>query len=302
MLLQAMRKQGLFQHFHTQTILLPWREIFAFTIPLLTSDLVYAVMNTMDAVILQYFHGPVEVAALRAVQPTARLNQMVLASFGLLFTPAAARLFARNDQEGVNNLYWQNAVWIAVASFPIFVLTFSLARPITLLLYGERYEQSALILALLSLGYYFNAALGQNGLTLKVFGKVRYIVLMNILAVIVNLGANVLLIPAYGALGAAISTSASLIFHNILKQAGLLLDTGVNLFDRRYWRVYLIITCSAAGLLLIQWATSAPVYVSILLAAFASWAVFRLNRRSLGVAQTFPELLRFPLAKQILGQ
>lgn len=301
MLLRLLRDQGLFQHFNLQTINIPWRAILTFTIPLFTSDLVYIVMNTMDAVLLEYFQGTVDVAALRAVQPTAKMNQVVLASFGLLFTPLAARMFARNDREGINNLYWQNAIWIALASFPIFALTFSLARPLTVLLYGARYEQSAIILALLSFGYYFNAALGQNGLTLKVLGKIRYIVVVDILAAVVNLGANLLLIPRYGALGAAIGTFSTLIAFNIFKQAGLLLGTGISLFHRRYLKLYLSIALGALGLLLVQWLTSAPVYVSILLAGLVSLLLLRLNRESLNVEQMFPELLRFPLMGRVLG-
>lgn len=299
MLWYALRKQEIFAHFNLRTVSLPWLEILSFTIPLLTSDLVYVVMNSMDAVMVQYFHDATEVAAIRAVQPTAKLNQMVLASFGILFTPMAARLFARNDREGINTLYWQNAIWIAVASFPIFVLTFSLAQPITLLLFGERYEQSALLLALLSFSYYFNAALGQNGLTLKVFGMVRYIVVINGLAVVANLVANVLLIPRYGALGAAIGTAGTLVLHNILKQAGLAMGTGINLFDWRYFRAYLIIIVSTFGLLFVQWLTAAPAYISIGMAVITSLIVVRTNRHLLNIEQTFPELLRLPLVKVI---
>jgi O-antigen/teichoic acid export membrane protein len=295
-LFRTLRDQNLFQHFNLQTIAVPWREVFAFTVPLLTSDLVYMVMNSMDVVLLEHFQGTVDVAAFRAV-----MNQIVLASFGLLFTPVAARMFARNDREGINNLYWQNAIWIAIISFPIFALTFSLAQPITVLLYGARYQESAIILALLSFGYYFNAALGQNGLTLKVYGKLRYIVTLNILTAVVNLGVNLLLIPKYGALGAAIGTTSTLVLHNILKQAGLRLGTGINLFEWRYFRVYLMITLSALGLLLVQLLTSAPVYVSVALAGLASLLVIRLNRHLLNVEQTFPELLRLPLMRRILG-
>jgi O-antigen/teichoic acid export membrane protein len=300
LLIHMLRKQALFRHFHRATLVVPWREVLAFTVPLLTSDLVYSVMNSMDAILLEHFHTAVDVAALRAVQPTAKLNQVVLASFGILFTPAAARMFARNDRAGVNNLYWQNAVWTAVGSFPIFVLTFSVARSFTLLLYGERYESSATILALLSFAYYFNAALGQNGLTLKVFGHVRYIVVINILAVIANLGINLLLIPRYGALGAAIGTTATLVLHNILKQLGLRRGTGINLFDPAYLRVYLSISACALGVLLVQWWLDAPIYVDILLAGVASLIVVRLNRRALNVAETFPEILRLPLVGWIL--
>lgn len=299
---RVMRDQGLFQHFSWQNLQMPWLPIFSFTIPLLSSDLVYTVMNTMDAVLLERFQGTVDVAAFRAVQPTAVMNQVVMASFNTLFVPLAARMFARNDREGINYLYWQTAVWIAVISFPIFALTFSIARPMTLLLYGTRYEESAIILALLSFGYYFNAALGFNGLTLKVYGKLRYIVTLNIVTAIANLGINLLLIPHYGALGAAVGTTGTLIIHNILKQAGLRLGTGINLFEWHYFRVYLIIILSALGLLAVQTLTSVPVYVSIALAGLASFLVVRLNRHMLNVADTFPELLRIPLMKRILGQ
>ncbi len=300
LLINLTRAQGLFNAFNHKTLVIPWREVLAFTLPLLTSDLVYVVMNSMDAILLERFSGTESVAALRAVQPTAKMNQMVLVSFAILFTPAAARMFARNDREGVNNLYWQNAVWTAVASFPIFVLTFSVAHSLTLLLYGERYESSAVILALLSFAYYFNAALGQNGLTLKVFGKVRYIVVINVLAVFVNLGVNLLLIPRYGALGAAVGTTATLVLHNILKQVGLRFGTGINLFERQYLRVYVIIIVSAVTLLIVQWQIDAPIYINILLAGVASLLVFRFNRRALNIEETFPELLRMPIVGWIL--
>jgi O-antigen/teichoic acid export membrane protein len=225
-----------------------------------------------------------------------------MTSFALLFTPMAARLFARDDREGINNLYWQTAIWIAVFSFPIFALSFSLAEPLTVLLFGARYEQSAIILALLSFGYYFNAALGFNGLTLKVFGKLRYIVTVNIAAALVNVGVNLLLIPRYGALGAAIGTCGTLVAHNFFKQAGLALGTGISLFEWRHLKVYTVIGLSALGLLLIQIAFSPPALVSLVLAGLASALVILINRSSLAVGQTFPELLRFPLMRRLFGE
>lgn len=301
MLFRLLRSEGLLSHFDLGAIQIPWREVFAFTIPLLSSDLVYVVMNQVDAILLARFQGTADVAAFRAVQPVAIMNQLIMASFATLFTPLAARMFARDDRQGINDLYWQTAIWIAVFTFPIFVLTFSVAQPLTVLLFGTRYQESGIILMLLSCGYYFNAALGFNGLTLKVYGKLRYIVSLNVAAAVANLVLNLILIPRYGAFGAAVGTGVTLIIHNILKQTGLRLGTGINLFDRRYFRVYVIISLSALGLLLIQAITSAPVYVSIALAGLASFLVIRLNRRLLNVEETFPELLRLPLMRRLLG-
>ncbi len=296
-LYRVMRTQRIFQLVPLRSIQIPAREVLAFTVPLLASDLVYVVMNAVDAVLLGQFHGTESVAALRAVQPTARFNQVILTSFALLFTPAAARMFARGDGERINELYWKNAVWIAVLSFPIFALTFSLAQPLTLLLYEERYAQSAIIMALLSFGYYFNSATGQNGLTLKVMGRLRYIVTVDIFAAVLNLGVNLWTIPRYGALGAAVGTTVTLVIFNVLKQAGLMRGTGVHAFDRRYLRAYIVIALAAGGLLLIQSLLSVPIWVGVVLAMVTSVLVVRLNRDILDVKETFPELMRIPIVR-----
>ncbi|MCE7939622.1 hypothetical protein DCC79_16265 [bacterium] len=292
---------GLLQHFRAKDVRYPVGEVLAFTVPLLSSELVYTSMASMDTLILGHFHGTEVVAAYRVVYPAARLNQVVLSSFGLLFTPAAARMFAREDRSGINELYWRNATWIAVMSFPVFAATFALARPVTELLYGARYADSWVFLALLSLGYYFNAALGQNGLTLKVFGKVRYVVAVNVATALFNVAAGLLLIPRYGAIGAAVGTCATLVVFNVLKQAGLRLGTGIRLFDPRFGRAYAPIAGGAAGLLFLQIVTDAPVPVAVAFGAAASLVVLRSSRTVLDIEKMFPEILRIPLVRPLLG-
>ncbi|MBK9715636.1 MAG: flippase [Kouleothrix sp.] len=308
-LVRVLRKQKFFNHFRLSSLVFPVREVFAFTIPLLTSDLVFVLMSSSDAVLLEHFRNTTEVAAFRVVQPAAVLNQFVLQSFTLLFTPIASRLFARNDREGINSLYWQTAIWVSMFSFPIFAMTFSLAHPLTVLLYGQRYEESAIILSLLSFGYYFNAALGFNGLTLKVYGKLKYIVAINIFAAVINVVINLLLIPRFGALGAACGTCGTMILHNILKQTGLRFGTGISLFEKRYLKVYISIAVGAAGLLLLQTVLPANyspkqpyIYISFAIAAAVAAVVVGINRKSLNIGQTFPELLKIPLVRRVFGE
>jgi O-antigen/teichoic acid export membrane protein len=302
LLYRTLKSDGLLARFSLPTIQIPAREIFGFTIPLLTSDLVYMTMNTSDVILLGHFGGPDDVADFRVIWPAAHLNQVVMASFTLLFTPVAARMFARNDREGINNLYWSTAIWIAVLTFPVFALTFSLAQPVTDILFGSRYSDSATYLTLLSLGYYFNAALGFNGLTLKVYGRLRYVVTINVIAALVNLGLNFILIPRYGPLGAAIGTCSTLVLHNFLKQGGLLLGTGVRLFRGRDLAVYASIVVAAVFLLALQLVVSPPALVGFAVAALVSLAVIAFSRKSLRAGEMFPELKRFRIARLIAGK
>lgn len=294
LLFRVFRDQGLLENWSWRGLVRPWREVLGFSIPLLTTNLVFVTMNAMSVVLLEHFWGTTSVANFRAVEPAANVSQLVMASFATLFTPMAARMFANNDRVGISHLYWRSAIWIAILSFPVFVVTFSLAHPITILLYGSRYEQAAPILAMLSLGYYFNAALGFNGLTLRIFGKVRYTVILNVATAVVNLAVNLILIPRLGALGAGIGMMVALIVHNLLKQGGLLLGTGISLFEWRYLRVYLMIGICALGLLAFQAMTTVPVYVNLGLAALATLFVFWMNRKMLEVDQMFPEAMRIP--------
>ncbi len=92
-----------------------------------------------------------------------------------------------------------------------------------------------------------------------------------------------------------------MIVHNLLKQLGLRLSTTVNFFEPRYTKIYLSIALSSVGLVLIQQLISAHIYISLVLVMLTSMFVVGLNRKSLKVAQTFPELLRFPLVRRFLG-
>lgn len=292
MLGRVLQAQGLLQHFTFRRMEIPARDVFSFSLPLLSSDLVYLLRGSLIVLLLEHLWNSSAVADYRAVFPVARLNQVVFDSFHLLFMPTAARLFARNDRDGINGLYWGTALWIAVFSFPIFAVSFALAEPVAVLLFSDRYAESGTILAVLSLGFYLNAATGFNALTLRVFGRVRYIVIADIVAGAISVALSLLLVPTYGAIGGAIATCGTLIVHNMLNQAGLR-GSGIQLFQWRYTKAYLVIAVAASGLLLVQVLASPPTYVAFGLAAIVSLGVIVINREYLDVHSTFPELRRF---------
>ncbi|MBK5277848.1 MAG: oligosaccharide flippase family protein [Bacteroidia bacterium] len=296
-LVRDLRKQELWKHFNIRKIKFPIKEIFGFSTPLLTSNFVFMIRSQLVIILLQYFRSTLDVAAYRAVQPVADLNTMVIQSFGLLFMPAMARMFARKDQQAIDDLYWQSAVWITVISFPIFLLTFSLAQPLTLLLFGERYAQSGWIMAVLAFGYYFNAALGFNADTLRIYGRLRYTVIIDFIAMLISLALGLILIPRYGATGAAIGTCGTLILYNVLNHLGLKFATKINLFQWRYLRVYLSIVLGTLGLTILQSLLVFPIYIGVGLAGLISLIVLFINRKVINIEQTFPELLRFQLVR-----
>jgi O-antigen/teichoic acid export membrane protein len=301
MLLRMLSERGLIGRFRRFRMEVPAREVFSFTLPLLTSDLLYGVMGATDAILLSRYRDEIAVGAFRVVQPAAKLNQFVMLSFTMLFTPVAARLFARRDRVGMRDAYGQTAVWMAILGFPLFAVTFSLARPITTTLFGERYASSAVVLALLSVGYFVSTVSGFNGLTLKVIGKLRAIVAINGVALIINLALNLILIPLYGVVGAAVGTTATLLIHNLMKQFAVKMVTGVKLFERGRRGLYATMAVGAGLLLAVQMVVEPPLLVGLLLAGILSLVVLARGRHLLQVDETFPELMRFRAVRAMFG-
>jgi O-antigen/teichoic acid export membrane protein len=301
LLFRILRDRGLLRRVNFQTTEVPWKEVFGFSLPLLSFDLVLALRNFITVVILQYFHSLEAVAIFRAVLPIARLNEVVTESFRLLFTPAAARFFARDDRASMEELYWQTAAWVALLSFPLFAVTFFLAEPLSVFLFGQPYAGAGKVLAILSLGYFFHAAMGFNTLTLRVFGSVRSIVSIDLLTASVSLMLTAVVVPLYGAVGAALAMGGTLVIQNVLYQWVLARVTGISALPVGYRRAYSSVLMTVLGLQVIEVFLDVPLMTGLVLSAIASTLVFWLNRDLLDVRRTFPEILRVPFVRQLLG-
>lgn len=295
------RRRGLLEYLRPRRLEVPARELFGFSLPLITAELPVILPGAGALLLLGYFHSASAVAEYRAVYPISRMNLVVFQAFGFLFVPVAARMFARAETTGLNDLYWRTSAWIVVLTFPIFAMTTSLAAPLTVLLFGSAYANAAIVLAVLAFGDFFNAALGFNADTLRVYGKVRYAVAGNLVAAVVFVLLSPLLIPRYAALGAAFTATATLVAYNLCNHAALWVGgTGIRLPDARFLRVSLAAALLFGVLLLIQWAAQPPFLVGLLLTAVASLALLRITRHRLNPEESFPELLRVPLLRRLL--
>jgi O-antigen/teichoic acid export membrane protein len=299
--LRLFQRMDLLRLFRVRTLILPFRQVFGFAFPLLSTEFVNLSINIGSVILLGHYSGATEVATYRAIFPAAQLNQLVFLTFAVLFVPLATRMYARNDREGMRSAYWQTAAWIAVLTFPLFVLTCPLARQTTVTLFGGRYESSATVLALLSLGYYVNASLGFNALTLQTYGRLRFVFKVNVSVALLNLGLGFALIPRYGAVGAAAANASTLVLQNLLNQLGLGRGIGIPIFEWSYVRMYATLAGCAGGLAAIVYLLSPPLLVSVALAGVAVTVVVAFNRKRLEVESLFPELLRIGILRRVFA-
>ena len=299
-LVRVLRERGLLEKLRPRHLRVPFKAVFSFSTPLITGEILQLSLVVGGVLVLGYYQPAEEVATYRAVFNPSRLNTAVLGAFVPLFLPLAARLFERRDIDGLRSAYWHTGALVAVLTFPIFALTGPLAHDLTLLLFGPRYSDSALVLALLSIGYYFNTALGFNAYTLQVCARLRFLVGVNLSVATLNIGLSILLVPKYGALAVAIANLTALVVQNVLNQLALRRSIRTGFIDRSCLRCYLVIVACAAALWAFQWSLRPGLAIGLVAAAVASVIVLVASRSAIELKDNFPELRRVPVLKWLV--
>jgi O-antigen/teichoic acid export membrane protein len=299
-LYRQLRERGIIERIRRRDVDLPVRPMLGFSLPLLSSDVVFLLRTSAIVIMLQYFSNSSQVAAYGAVLPIARQTLIVYQAFSFLFVPVSTRLFARGEHERLRSMYWGSAVWIAVATFPVVAATTVLAEPITVLLFGETYRDAGVVLAILAIGLYVSAALGFNALTLRVQGAVRLIVAVDVVAAGISVVGSLILLEPYGAVGAAVVMSTTLIVQNALYQVGLL-RTGVGRPDVRHLVVFAAIGLALVALMLVELAADLSLIIGLVVIATVWLVLVAGSRRTLELGRYFPELARIPVVRRLVG-
>ena len=250
--------------------------------------------------VLGHYGSASDVAGFRAVFNPSRLNNAVQQAFLPMFLPLAARLFARSDIAGLRRSYWQTAAFVAVLTFPVFALTGPLAPDLTVLLFGERYADSAVILAILSVGYYFSVILGFNVYVLQVCERIRFLVGVNLFVMVLNIAVSLLLVHRFGGVGVAVANLTALVVHNLLNQWALRRTIGTALIDRRCIRCYLVIVAAAGALWAIQAVFEPGLLIGLATAVVASLVVLAVSRDAIELGESFPELRKIPVVRWLV--
>jgi O-antigen/teichoic acid export membrane protein len=116
-------------------------------------------------------------------------------------------------------------------SLPVFVLL--LVFPDSLLaIFGREYEVGAMVTVLLAVGTLADVLSGPCGHMLMMSGRPQFAMANNIVALALNIGLNIWLIPRYGIVGAGVAWASSLIVINLSRVVQVYVTMGMLPFDR----------------------------------------------------------------------
>lgn len=206
------------------------RELLAFSAPLMITAAMLQILSHIDTFFLGYFSSTGTVGIYNVVYPLGQLLTVVLSAFGFMIMPAISSLDADESAGEMRRTYQIAAKWVLLATLPVFLVVALFPEMVLKLTFGGEYVPGALALSVLSVGFFTHAIVGPNGNTLTSVGRTQVIMYDNIAIAVTNVALNLLLIPRYGLLGAAVATSVSYGLLNALYTYQLYRETGIQPF------------------------------------------------------------------------
>ncbi|BCJ63719.1 oligosaccharide flippase family protein [Polymorphospora rubra] len=191
------------------------RQLFSFSTVSWVSSLSSTGLIWVDTLLLGFF-GSDEIGVYNVATRLVTVAIFVLAPINAAFGPYIAYLYHQGRFDDVRRSYGAVTGWIVRLSLPAFVAL--LVFPTDLLrIFGGDFTTGAAVTMILAAGQLVNAATGPCGTLLNMSGRVAVNMYDNLAALVLNIGLNIWLIPAYGIVGAASAWAASLAAVNIAR-------------------------------------------------------------------------------------
>ena len=197
--------------------------------PMAISAITYLLMQSVDIILLSKFTSFDRVAFYSVAIKLTTIISLVLASVNTVYAPTFAEWYNRKNFNGLRSGIKKSTQLIFLLTFPAILVVFLFSNRI-LGFFGTDYMIAQSSLIVLLIGQAVNALCGSAGVYMNMTGKQVVFQRILLVAFAINITLNLILIPIYDILGAAIATSVSTIFWNVVTTAYIYRKDNVKTF------------------------------------------------------------------------
>jgi O-antigen/teichoic acid export membrane protein len=191
------------------------KELLESSIPLFWSTTFQQVTLWSSTLMLGAFVASDQVGIFGAANRTTLLVSLVLIAVNSISAPKFAALYKEGKLPQLERMTKNSAKLMTLMTLP-FAVIFVLFSSNIMKLFGEQFISGAPLLIILTIGQYINVASGSVGFVLMMTGHERLMRNNMAFCACLNIVLNLILIPLYGTLGAAITSAIVLISQNVI--------------------------------------------------------------------------------------
>ncbi|QCJ45906.1 flippase [Haloprofundus sp. MHR1] len=248
-------------------------DLLRFSIPVLGSTLSTFLLLWIDKFILGALRSASEAGIYQASFKLASVLVIPSFALGLLIEPLFATL--EEDVDQIRDLYPVFSRWLFISTITGFVLLIGF-RNTLLSLFGREFIQGGVALMLIATAHVVHSLAGPAAHSLNMAVSSRLDLINTGIAVIANVVLNILLIPQFGYVGAAVATASSMALMEALRLLEIYQYLGINPFSKDHLRAS-IIPVLTAGLITALEIADLPQLIALLGATVGAGILFILG-------------------------
>lgn len=191
------------------------RELLSFSLPLYFSTFMGKLENNLEIMFLGFYGSTASVGIYNAAFRVTIVGSMSLLAISTSITPIISDLYHQNKRVELNELYKITTKWSLTFSLIFFLILVMFARPI-LSVFGREFESGTLALMIMAFGNLANGGTGICATLVTMTGHSKLRLYNSIFSIILTLMLDLLLIPFWGVIGAAVVTMLTVMILNTL--------------------------------------------------------------------------------------
>ncbi len=179
------------------------------------SLLSFGLMTQSDILLMNYFHvDPASIGYYHLVTSLGVMAGFVLTGVGPLALSIFSEVYARESHSGLSSSWRQIVGFSAFLTVPIYVFIFFNAEVLISFVYGDLFSEAAPLLAFYIVFLGLSVVLGTNFTvsTLFILHRRDTAIRSTVEGSALNVGLNLIFIPAYGVTGALAATGAVMVY------------------------------------------------------------------------------------------
>lgn len=192
-----------------------YRRVWARNGPRAVAGGVQAVFQRLDIVLVATLAGPGEAACYTAATRVKVVGQLAAQGLAHATQPRLVRALTGGDLRHAAMLYQTTTLWLVAATWPLWIGYAALAPHLPAVL-GADYRRSAGIAVVVAAAMMAASACGLADVVLTSAGHAAASLASTITAVAVTVALDLALIPALGALGAALGWAGGVLVKNLM--------------------------------------------------------------------------------------
>ena len=192
-----------------------YKEILKVSFPMSFSLISLLIMQSFDIYVLEKFFSFKIVAYYGIAIKISAVVGIILTSINATIAPQISKLFFENNFKDLRMVIRKATMLNVVLSVPL-ILFLVLFSGFILSFFGENYVLAQQALYIILIGQVINAFCGPVGLYLNMTGRQNLFQIVLLICLVINVIMNLILIPKYEMIGAAISTAASFTMWNLV--------------------------------------------------------------------------------------